>query len=1029
MANNFLSCNCQSINKTFMRCRLLGQYLQCTIFLAILLFSTCHVYFEVPFNLYQYAMTAILVDSTAELRVYHREEIISRAVRETKNNDDDNDDDDDDDDHHHHHKYYDVKASDRLVAVDQHVISLDSFETVAEKPSGSIHVLPIFEEWDALQFDDDMDVRLLSGFVKIHILNPMYVEFEPMDSIRSSFVHNRHVATPYANVYHENPHDSLQFRVPFKDLIQRRSTVRGVFADETLQLRLASIERSSSITTNNNSKEYDNIVNESHPLMILDIAPSDRLVSVDGHAIQLRNIENDLLDDLPGTTVVVPLVDSTESNILSGFLHLEILSPSVLTFEPTILSRIDELQRAIATDDAKATDVKECDMSVMMEIEFSQHLDSLAVTPQCSKNACDGDGKLRNEGRHQGDAPSSQFEREAADSMRTLKHTDKTIESVLRTIPPRSNHSSNETGSSEAFSVATASESTETQTSAKPDDRRGTHVMQSHECRHQDLSSSVVDLSNAWTCDGIDTPIGRGHDKTSDMTQEQQQLRPSPPLPPPPPSSSSPPPPTTTTTIQVSATKESMKSALSEATAVLLGHTNPIVETTPILVHPENSQSTIMIDSTSVRSADVIDNNKDNHHDDKSHERFPVPSNVERTPASIAMQGKENATTAAPGVAVEPPRPSYEQLRRDGNGFTYDAVFETETRLGINWNLNEQRKTIVDSVEAHSPAAQLNLILPFDHLVLINGLNVSQLGPYDVVPHYRAASWPRTLTFVVPPKDTIPEPKTVSTVPSDASTTTNRTNASTAVDGASSSGPGLHPYTVTPLREIPSVRRHGHRAFWYELVFHTTNTPLGLYWDLHNTSATIVHTIEPESAAAAFHVIMPGDQLVAINHVNVSTKGPRETLTVFRASKSPRTLVFYCREHARQPQEQQDGTRLRPSTTETTVSSSSEETLDSEALARQRVWGLVPLDHVTVCRTFQNASATCAFEMVLKHRGPIGIIWDRSSSRATIVKHVEPHSVAAAFPIIEGDHLIAINDVNVSAMGILTCVHRRDIYR
>ncbi|KAH9106550.1 hypothetical protein LEN26_014541 [Aphanomyces euteiches] len=341
--------------------------------------------------------------------------------------------------------------------------------------------------------------------------------------------------------------------------------------------------------------------------------------------------------------------------------------------------------------------------------------------------------------------------------------------------------------------------------------------------------------------------------------------------------------------------------------------------------------------------------------------------------------------------------PLHPQDRKRG-GFAYDVVFKTKTRLGIDWNPNLSDQTVVESVDSHSPAAATGLIEPNDQLIAINGVNVTLLGPHDVLPIFMASTWPKTLRFWVaivevnpppPPTITTPEiPKFNESVP-----------------------PPLHSFPLASYSDIPRLRENG-VAFWYEVVFPEMSNPVGIYWDLATTERTIVHALEPESPAAKLQVIAPGDHLILINGIDVATLAPREALVHYKSAPAPRTLVLYCIEKTIEIEAAQVVIAEETTPPQThNVSQTSQDQLDHES-ARTQEWQLVSHDTV---RESRLRGLRVNYEVIVPEPGPIGIIWNRNEKSATVVDKVE--SICRFSVVKPMDQLIAINEKNTSTIG------------
>ncbi|RHY13679.1 hypothetical protein DYB36_002481 [Aphanomyces astaci] len=787
--------------------------------LCLLTFSTSNIYFEVPFSLHQYTMTAILVDSFVHLRVHSVIDSTDRVCNTTNtslnfcsiNLE----------------PFHVVAPSDRLVAVDMHAISIKSFEDVADAAAGMSYVLPLFDDPNSESNDQaDDDVRVLSGFVRLTVVHPSVVTFEPSQRRRSASVHSTHADSPYDNVVLDDPDDSLRFHLPFSDLVARGCRVEAVYVQgaEAVHLRVASIDGDST-----------------HPSSVLDIAESDRLVAADTTPITLQQLDN-LLDSEPGTLALLPLVDTSEGqgNQLTGFILVELVRATTLVFEPMELSRVTALEQVLATN------------------------------------------------------PSHPYVH-----MRDDVYLHGNVNSPADMPPPTSKNCS----------------STTTNRSATSKDKN--NIIQKPKVDLYQLPL-VVDIAQ----DDDDKNLTSG------------------------------------------------------------SHVNGVAA--PQGGNTRNSATNMY----SIR--------------------------IEDTPNAEA-----SAETTSPS-STAPDQPSQQQhsvadQRKLGLAFEFDVAFPTKTRLGINWDADIEDRTVIDSIEPHSPAAALDCLEPRDHLVAINGINVSTFGrspycrccclihcvaPPDVVPVYIKSVWPKTLRFSVGASTPVapPAPPQVNqTVPPVQSVTETR----------------HHEYPLTAHADVPRLRRDG-EAFWYEVTLPELQTPVGIYWDLHNAmSSTVVHAIEPGSIAHRLQVIHQGDQLLLVNDANVTALGPRDALARFKATHPPRTLLLYC--------PPVDSSSTASSTTPLATSTEAQAPTivvpdltpeDPKVEARRLQWQLVPLSSV---RSARQSGDVVQYEIQVTSPGPIGIVWDRLVRTKTEVKSVDVH---CRFPnVVAGDHLVGINDKNVSAMG------------
>ncbi|KAF4316570.1 hypothetical protein BBO99_00008593 [Phytophthora kernoviae] len=87
--------------------------------------------------------------------------------------------------------------------------------------------------------------------------------------------------------------------------------------------------------------------------------------------------------------------------------------------------------------------------------------------------------------------------------------------------------------------------------------------------------------------------------------------------------------------------------------------------------------------------------------------------------------------------------------RRDGLEFRYEVEFATRGPIGLNWDLNTRGKAIVSHLDQKLPAERINVIAPRDHLIALNGIDTSKMGPQEAVDVYLGSSLPRKLVFLV----------------------------------------------------------------------------------------------------------------------------------------------------------------------------------------------------------------------------------------------------------------------------------------
>ncbi|RLN54795.1 hypothetical protein BBJ29_007596 [Phytophthora kernoviae] len=87
--------------------------------------------------------------------------------------------------------------------------------------------------------------------------------------------------------------------------------------------------------------------------------------------------------------------------------------------------------------------------------------------------------------------------------------------------------------------------------------------------------------------------------------------------------------------------------------------------------------------------------------------------------------------------------------RRDGLEFRYEVEFATRGPIGLNWDLNTRGKAVVSHLDQKLPAERINVIAPRDHLIALNGIDTSKMGPQEAVDVYLGSSLPRKLVFLV----------------------------------------------------------------------------------------------------------------------------------------------------------------------------------------------------------------------------------------------------------------------------------------
>ncbi|KDO19844.1 hypothetical protein SPRG_14944 [Saprolegnia parasitica CBS 223.65] len=357
--------------------------------------------------------------------------------------------------------------------------------------------------------------------------------------------------------------------------------------------------------------------------------------------------------------------------------------------------------------------------------------------------------------------------------------------------------------------------------------------------------------------------------------------------------------------------------------------------------------------------------------DDEEHRNAPTPSVTAPTPAPTPVP----LPPVVPMESVPPPPPSPDDS-------IYSVTFAVETRLGIMWNASVTDKTLVEDVISHSPAAAVGLIKPKDHLLSINAHNVSRVGPEELMTPFKAAGWPKTLTFLrykEPPR--APAPVVNTTV-------------------------APAPDTRFPLLahvNISAARQNG-CDFYYVVEFNVVGNPpqpIGIGWDMDVGNQSVVKLIVTNSSAERVKVLGLGDHLVDINGINVSMLPPRRMAQTFESVRNPRRLVLYAPPCA-------------IATTTVVVAPSGQVVLDPVHV----FWATVPLSTVAshrqdghVVRYAVRIAALCA----------IGIEWDRDAPFGAIVQHVQPQSLLANrtdVTILPLETLVGIDVLNVTTLPL-----------
>ncbi|OQR97742.1 hypothetical protein ACHHYP_10102 [Achlya hypogyna] len=307
---------------------------------------------------------------------------------------------------------------------------------------------------------------------------------------------------------------------------------------------------------------------------------------------------------------------------------------------------------------------------------------------------------------------------------------------------------------------------------------------------------------------------------------------------------------------------------------------------------------------------------------------------------------------------------AHARWREEGRGFEYSVTFAVEARLGINWELQETVRTVVASVEAHSPAAATQRIFPRDHLLALGPVNVSALGPYAVVPHYRAAAWPLTLTFAVPAAP--PPPPAAPTPPA----------------AAPAPSPAPAPPTTLPLVPLTT---------WPQRVLR-------------------VAASDPNSAADALGVVRTGDCLELINAEPAAALSPREASAAFARATAPRRLVLFVPES--------------PVAVEAEAEEPTEVALDAvvEVDPVQVHWATVSL--AAVARHRRRGEAV-RYVVTVRTPKPIGVAWNMAEPARAVVQAVEAGSVVANLSVVAaGDVLVGIGLTNVSGASLADVIKR-----
>ncbi|EQC36506.1 hypothetical protein SDRG_05958 [Saprolegnia diclina VS20] len=387
--------------------------------------------------------------------------------------------------------------------------------------------------------------------------------------------------------------------------------------------------------------------------------------------------------------------------------------------------------------------------------------------------------------------------------------------------------------------------------------------------------------------------------------------------------------------------------------------------------------------------------------DDLSTSEAPRPSMlriIETEDADDDDEGERNATTPAvaapipiptpapvpppPVVLVQPvpsPPPPPPPSTDDS---IYSVTFDVRTRLGISWNASVVDKSVVEDVDSFSPAAAVGLIKPKDHLVAINTVNVSRVGPIELKKPYLAATWPMTLTFSRY-KEPPPAPAAV-------------LNATVAP------APDTR-FLLLPHANISAARQNG-CGFYYVVEFNVVGNPpqpIGIGWDMDLGNQSVVKLIVTNSSAERVKVLSLGDHVVDINGINVSTLPPRRMAQTFETVRNPRRLVLYAPPCA-------------IATPNVVVANSGQVVVDPV----HAFWAAVPLSTLAghrkdghIVRYAVRIAALCA----------IGIEWDRDAQVGAIVQHVQPLSLLANrtdVTILPLETLVGIDVLNVTTLPL-----------
>ncbi|RLO02748.1 hypothetical protein DYB28_013765, partial [Aphanomyces astaci] len=704
-------------------------------------------------------------------------------------------------------------------------------------------------------------------------------------------------------------------------------TMTAILVDSFVHLRVHSVIDSTDrvCNTTNTSLNFCSINLE--PFHV--VAPSDRLVAVDMHAISVKSFE-EVADAAAGMSYVLPLFDdpNSESNdqadddvrVLSGFVRLTVVHPSVVTFEPSQRRRSASVHSTHADSPYDNVVLDDPDDSLRFHLPFSD-----LVARGCRVEAVYVQGA---EAVHlrvasiDGDSthPSSVLDIAESDRLVAADTTPITLQQLDNLLD-------SEPGTLALLPLVDTSEGQGNQLTGfilVELVRATTLVFEPMELSRVTALEQVLatNPSHPYVHMRDDVYLHGNVNSPADM---------------PPPTSKN----CSSTTTNRSATSKDKNNIIQKPKVDL--YQLPLVVDIAQDDDDKNLTSGSHVNGVAAPQGGNTRNSATNMY----------PIRIEDTPNAVA-----SAETTSPS-STAPDQPSQQQhsvadQRKLGLAFEFDVAFPTKTRLGINWDADIEDRTVIDSIEPHSPAAALDCLEPRDHLVAINGINVSTFGrspycrccclihcvaPPDVVPVYIKSVWPKTLRFSVGASTPVapPAPPQVNqTVPPVQSVTETR----------------HHEYPLTAHADVPRLRRDG-EAFWYEVTLPELQTPVGIYWDLHNAmSSTVVHAIEPGSIAHRLQVIHQGDQLLLVNDANVTALGPRDALARFKATHPPRTLLF---------------------------------------------------------------GDVVQYEIQVSSPGPIGIVWDRLVRTKTEVKSVDVH---CRFPnVVAGDHLVGINDKNVSAMG------------